>query len=141
VAVLSEGRLQQVDTPKRLHEMPANRFVAEFIGCPSMNLIPARLRTESGRIENVASAVMAIEKTNICVPMNSGLPRPRLRDLRVRSSASTHQFRTIKSVADLLLRRQYQEKCERRGVTAESFNEFPPRFTTERAKHLSENLP
>ena len=43
IAVLHEGRLRQVDTPERLYDMPADRFVAEFIGSPPMNLIPARL--------------------------------------------------------------------------------------------------
>src|SRR3954469_10163597 len=38
VAVLREGRLQQVDTPRALYERPANTFVAGFIGSPSMNL-------------------------------------------------------------------------------------------------------
>ena len=43
VAVMRDGRLQQVDTPKRLFDAPVNLFVAGFIGAPSMNFIPARL--------------------------------------------------------------------------------------------------
>ena len=39
VAVLSDGRLQQCDTPRKLYECPANTFVAGFIGSPSMNLV------------------------------------------------------------------------------------------------------
>ena len=50
VAILHEGRLQQVDRPERLYDLPANRFVAEFIGSPPMNLIPARLGVEDGRM-------------------------------------------------------------------------------------------
>lgn len=38
VAVLKDGRLQQVDTPQHLYDHPANVFVAAFIGSPSMNL-------------------------------------------------------------------------------------------------------
>jgi multiple sugar transport system ATP-binding protein len=38
VAVLREGRLQQVDTPQRLYDDPVNLFVATFIGSPAMNL-------------------------------------------------------------------------------------------------------
>src|SRR5919197_1585836 len=41
VAVLHEGRLQQVGPPRVLYERPANLFVAGFIGSPSMNLLPA----------------------------------------------------------------------------------------------------
>ena len=39
VAVMQDGRLQQVDPPQRLYEDPANLFVAAFIGSPAMNLI------------------------------------------------------------------------------------------------------
>lgn len=38
IAVLAEGRLQQFGTPDEVYNQPANRFVAEFIGTPSMNL-------------------------------------------------------------------------------------------------------
>jgi multiple sugar transport system ATP-binding protein len=39
VAVLKDGLLQQVDTPRALYERPANVFVAGFIGSPAMNLL------------------------------------------------------------------------------------------------------
>ncbi len=39
VAVLKDGVLQQVDTPKELYRRPANLFVAGFIGSPAMNLV------------------------------------------------------------------------------------------------------
>jgi multiple sugar transport system ATP-binding protein len=38
VAVMFDGRLQQVDTPNRLYARPLNRTVARFIGSPAMNL-------------------------------------------------------------------------------------------------------
>jgi multiple sugar transport system ATP-binding protein len=41
VAVLSRGVLQQVDTPQALYDMPANIFVATFIGSPQMNVVRA----------------------------------------------------------------------------------------------------
>jgi multiple sugar transport system ATP-binding protein len=49
VAVLRDGRLQQVDTPQRLYRNPTNLFVAAFIGSPAMNLVDARL--DDGHIE------------------------------------------------------------------------------------------
>jgi multiple sugar transport system ATP-binding protein len=48
VAVLRDGRIQQVDTPQNLFNAPANLFVAAFIGSPSMNLVEARI--DDGRI-------------------------------------------------------------------------------------------
>jgi len=41
VAVLHEGKLQQVGPPRELYERPGNLFVAGFIGSPAMNLLPA----------------------------------------------------------------------------------------------------
>jgi multiple sugar transport system ATP-binding protein len=38
VAVMRDGRIQQVDVPQRLYDEPANVFVAAFIGSPAMNL-------------------------------------------------------------------------------------------------------
>src|ERR1700749_4771278 len=38
VAVLSNGQLQQCDTPRELYDNPVNQFVAGFIGSPAMNL-------------------------------------------------------------------------------------------------------
>src|SRR5207237_6223094 len=41
VAVMRDGRVQQVDTPQALYRKPANLFVAAFIGSPAMNLVDA----------------------------------------------------------------------------------------------------
>jgi multiple sugar transport system ATP-binding protein len=41
IAVMNAGVLQQVGTPRNLYEQPRNVFVAQFIGSPSMNLVPA----------------------------------------------------------------------------------------------------
>jgi len=43
IAVLNAGMLMQIDTPTKLYEEPANVFVAEFIGSPSMNTFNATL--------------------------------------------------------------------------------------------------
>ena len=41
IVVLNEGRVQQAGTPLALYQQPANRFVATFIGSPTINLLPA----------------------------------------------------------------------------------------------------
>ncbi|HEU5390178.1 MAG TPA: sn-glycerol-3-phosphate ABC transporter ATP-binding protein UgpC [Streptosporangiaceae bacterium] len=48
VAVLRDGRLQQVDTPQTLFETPVNLFVAGFIGSPAMNFVTAELARDDG---------------------------------------------------------------------------------------------
>lgn len=47
VAVMKLGELQQVDTPLKLYDKPANLFVAGFIGSPQMNLLEAH--AENGK--------------------------------------------------------------------------------------------
>src|SRR5947209_2231478 len=43
IAVMNNGRLQQVDAPETLYDNPANVFVAGFIGSPRMNFVPGHL--------------------------------------------------------------------------------------------------
>src|SRR5581483_2287015 len=39
IAVMRDGKIQQYDTPANVYHRPANTFVAQFVGSPSMNLI------------------------------------------------------------------------------------------------------
>jgi multiple sugar transport system ATP-binding protein len=50
VAVLKDGLLQQVDTPRNLYDRPANAFVAGFIGSPAMNLLIAPASSGKARL-------------------------------------------------------------------------------------------
>lgn len=43
IAVMSNGLLQQVDTPEKVYRYPANKFVAGFIGAPPMNFIDGKI--------------------------------------------------------------------------------------------------
>ena len=43
IAVLKDGALQQFGTPGEIYNSPANMFVADFMGSPSMNLIPVHI--------------------------------------------------------------------------------------------------
>jgi multiple sugar transport system ATP-binding protein len=56
VAVMSQGVLQQVDTPQRLYDQPANLFVAGFIGTPPMNLLEGTVAVENGTTSVVIGA-------------------------------------------------------------------------------------
>jgi multiple sugar transport system ATP-binding protein len=66
VAVLKDGLLQQVDTPRNLYERPANVFVAGFIGSPAMNLIQLPIVNGGVQFGNVVIPVPAdvLGKTN-----------------------------------------------------------------------------
>ena len=51
VAILHQGRLQQVAPPRELYDHPRNRFVAGFIGSPAMNFIPGTLAQTAAGLE------------------------------------------------------------------------------------------
>lgn len=74
VAVLRQGVLQQVESPQALYESPVNLFVAGFIGSPAMNLVPARLNSENGRMW------ARFGSHRLAVPPAVTERRPRLRD-------------------------------------------------------------
>jgi ABC-type sugar transport system ATPase subunit len=41
IALMHEGRIEQIGSPRELYERPANVFVAGFVGAPAMSLVPA----------------------------------------------------------------------------------------------------
>ncbi len=43
IAVMHQGYVHQVGSPRELYDQPADLFVAGFLGVPAMNLVPARL--------------------------------------------------------------------------------------------------
>ncbi|MBA3684455.1 MAG: sn-glycerol-3-phosphate ABC transporter ATP-binding protein UgpC [Planctomycetes bacterium] len=49
ITVMSHGEIQQVAPPMTVYEFPYNRFVAEFIGSPKINVIPGSLVQADGR--------------------------------------------------------------------------------------------
>ncbi|MBM3703650.1 MAG: sn-glycerol-3-phosphate ABC transporter ATP-binding protein UgpC [Actinobacteria bacterium] len=59
VAVLKDGLLQQVDSPRNLYDKPANAFVAGFIGSPAMNLITAPVSGGQASLGNFKVSVPA----------------------------------------------------------------------------------
>ncbi|ERI94532.1 ABC transporter, ATP-binding protein [Clostridiales bacterium oral taxon 876 str. F0540] len=50
IVVMKDGVVQQVDTPQKIYDHPANIFVAGFIGSPQMNFIDAKVEEKGGKI-------------------------------------------------------------------------------------------
>jgi multiple sugar transport system ATP-binding protein len=72
VAVMRDGELQQVATPQRLYDAPANLFVASFVGSPPMNLFEALVERDNGRL------VCRIGETELELPADVAADRPAL---------------------------------------------------------------
>ena len=49
IVIMKDGYIMQVGTPAECFDMPANLFVAEFIGAPKMNIIQCELSKENGK--------------------------------------------------------------------------------------------
>ncbi|MGI8627325.1 MAG: ABC transporter ATP-binding protein [Geodermatophilaceae bacterium] len=60
VAVLSNGRLMQVNTPQHLYDRPNNVFVATFIGSPQMNLVAGTVRWDDDPYVEVGRHQLAL---------------------------------------------------------------------------------
>ena len=82
IAVMNEGLLQQVGTPQALYDTPVNRFVAGFIGSPSMNFVDvtsngsgddARL-VGAGRLVHPAAAQTATAMRSATHPARRSSP-------------------------------------------------------------------
>jgi ABC-type sugar transport system ATPase subunit len=61
IAVMREGRVEQVDTPAAVYAYPANTFVARFIGAPAMNLLPPSV----AGIDGGAASVVGIRPQDV----------------------------------------------------------------------------
>ncbi len=48
VVVMNKGRVEQADAPDAVYLQPASLFVADFVGLPRMNILPATCRREAG---------------------------------------------------------------------------------------------
>jgi len=61
IVVMKDGLVQQVGEPMELYMKPANRFVAGFIGSPTMNFIVVNVRESDGRLY--------VEAEDLCLPV------------------------------------------------------------------------
>jgi multiple sugar transport system ATP-binding protein len=65
VVVMMDGRIQQVGTPLEVYGNPANRFVAGFIGAPSMNFLDVKISEEGpGLLAEAPSLRLALPTAN-----------------------------------------------------------------------------
>ncbi|MEO1639072.1 MAG: ABC transporter ATP-binding protein [Pseudomonadota bacterium] len=65
IVVLEFGKIAQVGTPRELYERPANLFVAQFIGSPRMNVVPATSVVNTGAPAGAVSVGMRPEHINV----------------------------------------------------------------------------
>ncbi|HBS99510.1 ABC transporter ATP-binding protein [Salipiger marinus] len=77
IVVMKGGVIQQIGTPQEIYNRPANLFVADFMGSPAMNLIPARVRGTQVEIDRPGAAPILLSD-----PKVAGLPENVILGLR-----------------------------------------------------------
>ncbi|MFO0826855.1 MAG: ATP-binding cassette domain-containing protein [Phycisphaerales bacterium] len=115
IVVLKDGVAQQVGTPDDVYARPANRFVASFVGMPSINLIEGRLHRGDGVERFVAESIsvdLPAGRSSTATPgsITFGVRPDRLRVGDAATSASWRGAATVDAVerlgdrADVVLR-------------------------------------
>jgi multiple sugar transport system ATP-binding protein len=82
IAVISDGRLQQLGAPQEVYDHPANVFVAGFIGSPPMNLLRGRVRNGSATAGDLVVPAPGVADMDVFVgvrpeslqPAHNGMP-------------------------------------------------------------------
>jgi ABC-type sugar transport system ATPase subunit len=70
IAVMSQGKLQAFDTPEDLYDRPKTLFIAEFVGNPPMNLLPADLGSSAGQLTAHAGSLPIAVGTERAAKLN-----------------------------------------------------------------------
>ncbi|MFZ4517019.1 MAG: ABC transporter ATP-binding protein [Microthrixaceae bacterium] len=125
IAVIADGRLQQVGAPQAVYERPANLFVAGFIGSPPMNTLrgvvspgtPAAITTPSGTVR-VADRGSAVDDTEVVAGI-----RPE--DLTVVTPGSEGVVGTVENVELLGHERHLVVTCDGQVLVVRQDNGDP----------------
>ena len=61
IAVLNRGRIVQIGTPEEIYNQPGNRFVADFVGEPPINILEGRFVRQNGSLQfDLGGAAIAV---------------------------------------------------------------------------------
>jgi multiple sugar transport system ATP-binding protein len=72
IVVMSQGLVQQVGTPKELYNSPINRYVAGFIGSPSMNFLRAHINGD-GTVSSGENVVLVLPQERAAAIARNGI--------------------------------------------------------------------
>jgi len=115
IVVMNAGRIQQVGTPDELYDSPVNRFIASFIGTPSMGFLACRVErteehvelvTETARIVLPPDRAAALQKTG-ADRVTAGIRPERLALMRGEPSDALWTVHGVVDVVEKLGAEQY----------------------------------
>jgi len=107
VVVLRDGVIEQVGTPLELYDRPANRFVAQFIGTPSMNVIPTsglrQLTAIAGTALN-SNALLGIRPEHVLLESTQQWSLPATVDMVESLGAETLVYSSLENGVQIVAR-------------------------------------
>jgi len=121
VVVLKDGLVQQVAAPRQVYEQPSNRFVAEFVGTPTMNMIAGDVEAHAGGIRFRGEGLSIEGVQEGWKPLMRSQPRPVVLGVRpehVRLGSGTGLPATVEAVEHYGDRMDVVLRCGDRALTA-----------------------
>jgi len=91
IAVIDQGRIEQVAAPQVLYDQPASMFVAGFIGSLPMNFFRGELVAENGHVTFASKSLKLPLLKSQSIPLASHLDRPVVLGLRPHDIGPAHQ--------------------------------------------------
>ena len=114
IVVLNGGIIQQIGTPLELYETPANRFVAQFIGSPTMNVIAASASAGGARLGNGVHvalpfpcpfiAELGIRPEHLDVTDPASAPMTGVADIVEHLGSDTNIYAQVEGIGPLMVR-------------------------------------
>ena len=101
IAVMHEGKLQQIGSPDDIYDRPANRFVAEFVGNPPINIVEVGAEHAS-RLSGIARDYLAKAPARHSPPGSVGLRPENIRLTRNTDQVSETQLAGAATIAAIL---------------------------------------
>ena len=101
IAVMHEGKLQQIGSPDDIYDRPANRFVAEFVGNPPINIVEVGAEHAS-RLSGIARDYLAKAPAQHSPPGSVGLRPENIRLTRNTDQISGTQLAGAATIAAVL---------------------------------------
>jgi multiple sugar transport system ATP-binding protein len=121
VVVLKDGLVQQVASPRQVYEQPSNRFVAEFVGTPTMNMITGDIEARATGMRFRGQGILIDGVLDTWKPLIRPQPRPVVLGVRpehVRIAGGTGLPATVEAVEHYGDRMDVVLRCGDRTLTA-----------------------
>ncbi len=100
IVVMSDGVIQQIDTPLRLYAKPANVFVAAFLGSPGMNLLRGEVADDGTSLRLEDGTRLALGQVAPVAPGAALVVGLRPEDLSLSDSADGAGFDAVLDLAE-----------------------------------------